>query len=105
MLSPGEVEEALVVAVRCEWDGGSGALEGHGELPDRLVRLRPGGAELLEQLLRRGDLPGEEQLAVLEAISPMLAESGDVLGGAEALEKARGSIIHDAFALTAVEEQ
>ncbi|ASK65436.1 ABC transporter substrate-binding protein [Brachybacterium avium] len=50
-------------------------------------------------------IPGEDQLAVLEAISPMLAESGDVLGGAEALEKARGSLLHDAFALTAVEEQ
>jgi sulfonate transport system substrate-binding protein len=50
-------------------------------------------------------VPGEDQLAVLEVISPVLAESGDVQGGAEAVEKARGEIIHDAFALAAVEEQ
>ncbi|WP_394216507.1 aliphatic sulfonate ABC transporter substrate-binding protein [Brachybacterium vulturis] len=50
-------------------------------------------------------VPGEDQLAVLEAISPMLAGSGDVKGGAEALEKARGTLLHDAFALAAVEKQ
>ena len=50
-------------------------------------------------------VPGEDQLAVLEAISPMLADSGDVAGGAEAVEKARTEILHDAFALAAVEAQ
>ncbi|MDN6401256.1 MAG: aliphatic sulfonate ABC transporter substrate-binding protein, partial [Brachybacterium sp.] len=50
-------------------------------------------------------VPGEDQLAVLEAISPMLAGSGDVKGGADAVEKARGEIIHDAFALDAVSTQ
>ena len=50
-------------------------------------------------------VPGEDQLAVLEAISPMLSDSGDVQGGAEAVEKARAEIIHDAFALAAVEAQ
>lgn len=50
-------------------------------------------------------IPGEDQLAVLEAISPMLSDSGDVRGGADAVEKARGEIIHDAFAKAAVEKQ
>ena len=50
-------------------------------------------------------VPGEDQLAVLEAISPMLADSGDVAGGADAVEQARAEIIHDAFALAAVEAQ
>lgn len=50
-------------------------------------------------------VPGEDQLAVLEAISPMLSDSGDVQGGAEAVEKARGEIIHDAFATAVVETQ
>ena len=40
-----------------------------------------------------------------EAISPVLADSGDVAGGAEDVEKARNEIIHDAFALAAVEEK
>src|SRR5690606_41902652 len=47
-------------------------------------------------------IPGEDQLAVLEAISPMLAGSGDVADGAEAVEKARTEIVHDAFATAAV---
>ncbi|GAA1490910.1 aliphatic sulfonate ABC transporter substrate-binding protein [Brachybacterium sacelli] len=50
-------------------------------------------------------VPGDDQLAVLEAISPMLSDSGDVQGGAAAVEKARGGIIHDAFATAAVEKQ
>ena len=50
-------------------------------------------------------IPGEDQLAVLEAISPMLADSGDVADGAEAVEKARTEIVHDAFATAAVAKQ
>ncbi|MGP9581967.1 aliphatic sulfonate ABC transporter substrate-binding protein [Brachybacterium sp. AOP42-C2-15] len=50
-------------------------------------------------------VPGEDQLAVLEAISPMLSDSGDVRGGADAVEKARGSILHADFATAAVEKQ
>ncbi|WP_422115627.1 aliphatic sulfonate ABC transporter substrate-binding protein [Brachybacterium sp. UNK5269] len=50
-------------------------------------------------------VPGEDQLAVLETISPMLSESGDVQGGAEAVDRARGEIIHDAFARAAVAAQ
>lgn len=49
-------------------------------------------------------VPGDDQLAVLEAISPMLADSGDVQGGADAVEKARGEIIHADFATSAVEQ-
>ena len=50
-------------------------------------------------------VPGEDQLAVLEAISPVLAASGDVAGGAAAVEQARNEIIHDVVALAAVEEK
>ncbi|MGP9845957.1 aliphatic sulfonates ABC transporter substrate-binding protein, partial [Brachybacterium sp. 107] len=50
-------------------------------------------------------VPGEDQLAVLEAISPMLSDSGDVRGGAEAVETARGEILHADFATAAVEKQ
>lgn len=50
-------------------------------------------------------VPGEDQLAVLEAISPMLSDSGDVQGGAEAVETARGEILHADFATAAVEKQ
>ncbi|AXK46101.1 aliphatic sulfonate ABC transporter substrate-binding protein [Brachybacterium saurashtrense] len=50
-------------------------------------------------------VPGEDQLAVLEAISPMLSDSGDVAGGAEAVEKARAEILHADFATAAVASQ
>ncbi|HLQ80534.1 MAG TPA: aliphatic sulfonate ABC transporter substrate-binding protein [Brachybacterium sp.] len=50
-------------------------------------------------------IPGEDQLAVLEAISPMLADSGDVAGGADAVADALGTIVHADFATAAVEAQ
>lgn len=46
-------------------------------------------------------VPGEAQVSVLQAISPIIAESGDVRGGQETLDKAISSIVHDAFALKA----
>ena len=46
-------------------------------------------------------VPGEDQLAVLEAIAPVLSESGDVAGGADAVAEALSTIVHDAFARTA----
>ncbi|MDA3146709.1 aliphatic sulfonate ABC transporter substrate-binding protein [Leucobacter sp. UCMA 4100] len=46
-------------------------------------------------------VPGEAQVAVLEAIAPIIADSGDVKGGEEALAKAISTIVHDAFALKA----
>ena len=48
-------------------------------------------------------VPGEDQLAVLEAISPVLADSGDVAGGADAVKDALDSIVHADFATSAVE--
>lgn len=48
-------------------------------------------------------VPGEDQLAVLEAISPVLADSGDVAGGADAVKDALASIVHADFATAAVE--
>ena len=50
-------------------------------------------------------VPGEDQLAVLEAISPVLAESGDVQGGADAVADALETIVHADFAAAAVEKQ
>lgn len=46
-------------------------------------------------------VPGEAQVQVLEKISPIIAESGDVSGGQEALDKAIASIVFDEFALKA----
>lgn len=48
-------------------------------------------------------VPGEAQIAVLEAIAPIIAESGDVAGGQEALDAAIASIVFDQFALKATE--
>lgn len=50
-------------------------------------------------------VPGEDQLAVLEAISPVLADSGDVAGGADAVKDALASIVHADFATAAEEAQ
>src|SRR5699024_8899597 len=50
-------------------------------------------------------IPGAGQLAVLEAISPVLADSGDVAGGSDGGPDARGTIVHAAFATAAVEAQ
>lgn len=48
-------------------------------------------------------VPGDDQLAVLTKISPIIAESGDVAGGQEALDEAIATIVHDEFALKATE--
>ena len=47
-------------------------------------------------------VPGDAQVQVLEAIAPIIADSGDVQGGQDSLDTAIASIIHDAFALEAV---
>lgn len=43
-------------------------------------------------------VPGDDQLAVLEKIAPVIVESGDVQGGQEAVDAALESIIEDSFA-------
>ena len=48
-------------------------------------------------------VPGEAQVAVLTKISPIIAESGDVAGGQEALDEAIATIVFDDFALKATE--
>ncbi|MGO3555497.1 MAG: aliphatic sulfonate ABC transporter substrate-binding protein [Microbacterium gubbeenense] len=48
-------------------------------------------------------VPGDDQVAVLEAISPIIAESGDVKGGQETLDEAIASIVDDQFAVKATE--
>ncbi|APX32981.1 ABC transporter substrate-binding protein [Brachybacterium sp. P6-10-X1] len=50
-------------------------------------------------------VPGDDQRAVLEAISPMLADSGDIAGGTDALAEAVSSIVHADFATAAAEQQ
>ena len=46
-------------------------------------------------------VPGDAQVKVLQAIAPIIAESGDVSGGQAALDKAIAEIIFDDFALKA----
>jgi sulfonate transport system substrate-binding protein len=48
-------------------------------------------------------VPGDAQVKVLEAIAPIIAESGDVAGGQAAIDDAIDSIVHDDFALKATE--
>lgn len=48
-------------------------------------------------------VPGDDQRAVLEAIAPVLAASGDVAGGQDAIQQALESIIHPDFATAAQE--
>lgn len=43
-------------------------------------------------------VPGDDQLAVLERIAPVLVDSGDVSGGQQAVDDALDTIIHDEFA-------
>ncbi len=47
-------------------------------------------------------IPGDDQIAVLEKIAPVLAESGDVQGGADAVDAALSTIVNDTFATKAV---
>ena len=49
-------------------------------------------------------VPGADQIAVLERISPVLVDSGDVAGGQEALDDALETIVYDEFALAATSE-
>lgn len=48
-------------------------------------------------------VPGDAQTEVLRKISPIIAESGDVSGGQEALDEAIDTIVHDEFAIKATE--
>ncbi|WP_439593289.1 aliphatic sulfonate ABC transporter substrate-binding protein [Microbacterium sp.] len=50
-------------------------------------------------------IPGDDQLAVLEKIAPVLVESGSVQGGDAAVQTALDSIIEDSFARKAAESQ
>ncbi len=46
-------------------------------------------------------VPGDDQLAVLEKIAPVIVDSGDVQGGQESVDEALDTIIHDEFAAEA----
>lgn len=48
-------------------------------------------------------VPGDDQLAVLEVIAPVLVDSGDISGGQEAVDEALATIVNDEFALKATE--
>ncbi|WP_449408494.1 aliphatic sulfonate ABC transporter substrate-binding protein [Microbacterium maritypicum] len=47
-------------------------------------------------------VPGDDQIAVLEKIAPVLADSGDVQGGQDSVDKALDEIVNDTFAKKAV---
>ncbi|WP_119696972.1 aliphatic sulfonate ABC transporter substrate-binding protein [Microbacterium halotolerans] len=48
-------------------------------------------------------VPGDDQLAVLEVIAPVLVDSGDIAGGQDAVDDALGTIVNDEFAVQATE--
>jgi sulfonate transport system substrate-binding protein len=48
-------------------------------------------------------VPGDAQIKVLKTIAPIIAESGDVAGGQDALDEAIDTIVFDQFALKATE--
>lgn len=50
-------------------------------------------------------IPGDDQIAVLTRILPVIADSGDVAGGEAALNAALESIVNDTFAVQAVNGQ
>ncbi|MFV0373458.1 aliphatic sulfonate ABC transporter substrate-binding protein [Microbacterium sp.] len=50
-------------------------------------------------------VPGDDQIAVLTRILPVIADSGDVSGGEEALNAALETIVNDTFAAQAVNGQ
>jgi len=50
-------------------------------------------------------VPGDDQIAVLEKIAPVLVESGDVQGGADAVDEALSTIVDDTFAKKAVGDE
>ncbi|AZC13960.1 aliphatic sulfonate ABC transporter substrate-binding protein [Microbacterium sp. ABRD28] len=52
-----------------------------------------------------GGIPGDDQLAVLEKIGPVLVESGSIQGGQAAVDDALATLIDDSFARTATEDQ
>ncbi|WJL95587.1 aliphatic sulfonate ABC transporter substrate-binding protein [Microbacterium sp. ET2] len=50
-------------------------------------------------------IPGDDQLAVLEKIGPVLVESGSIQGGQAAVDEALATLVDDSFARTATEDQ
>lgn len=83
------------------------------ENPDELAQLLADAASIDIDVARtviteRSNLdvsgvPGDAQVKVLERIAPVIADSGDVQGGQQAIDDAIGSIIHSDFAVKATE--
>jgi sulfonate transport system substrate-binding protein len=83
------------------------------ENPDELAQLLADSASIDIDVARtviteRSNLdvsgvPGDAQVSVLETIAPVIADSGDVQGGEQAIDDAIASIIHSDFAVKATE--
>lgn len=85
------------------------------ENPDQTAQLLADAAEIdlevaTKVIQERSNLdvsgvPGDDQLAVLEIIAPVIVDSGDVAGGADAVNEALETIINASFAEKAVNGQ
>ncbi|MFT3943373.1 MAG: aliphatic sulfonate ABC transporter substrate-binding protein [Ancrocorticia sp.] len=83
------------------------------ENPDETAQLLADAASIDIEIAKRvinersnldvSGVPGEAQVKVFKKIAPTIAESGDVAGGQETIDKAIDTIIYDAFALKATE--
>lgn len=83
------------------------------ENPDEVAQLLADAASIDIEVAKKviaersnldvSGVPGQAQVDVLNTIAPIIAESGDVSGGQEALDKAISEIVFDEFALKATE--
>ena len=83
------------------------------ENPDETAQLLADAASIDIEVAKRvinersnlgvSGVPGQAQLDVFKTIAPTIAESGDVKGGQETVDKAIDTIIYNSFALKATE--
>ena len=83
------------------------------ENPDETAQLLADAASIDIEIAKRvinertnlgvSGVPGQAQIEVFKKIAPTIAESGDVKGGQDTVNKAIDTIIYDSFALKATE--